>query len=135
MGHHAIAIVIRLVGLGAALGTYYASLPYLFPDSTDANIGAGLIAFGAVLLIAFGWAVVDGRRWGATSTTVTWAVVAAAFGLLWLLGLAVMEADGSMSLTERLRLDASLAVFIAGLVFVPAGLGAALGGSGHRSDS
>lgn len=134
MGHHAIAVIVRLVVLGAALGAYYASIPYLFPDSTDANIGAGLIAFGAVLLVAFGWAVVDGRRWGAARATATWAVVAAAFGVLWLLGLAVLEADDSMSLTERLRLDASLAVFTAGLVFVPAGLGAALGGSAHHSD-
>ena len=135
MGHHAIAIVVRLLVLGAALGTYYASIPYLLRDSTDANIGAGLIAFGVVVLVSFGWAVVDGRRRGGSSAMVTWAVVAAAFGLLWLLGLALLEADDSMSMAERLRVDASLAVFTAGLVLVPAGLGAALGDSGHRSDS
>lgn len=134
MGHHAIAIVVRLVVLGAALGAYYASIPYLFPDAGDANIGAGLIAFGAVVLVSFGWAVIDGRGRGAASAMVTWAVVAAAFGLLWLLALAVLESDDSMSVAEHLRLDASLAVFTAGLVLVPAGLGAALGGSGHRSD-
>lgn len=134
MGHHAIAIVVRLVVLGAALAAYYASIPFLFPDSTDANIGAGLIAFGAVVLVSFGWAVVDGRRRGAAPTVVTWAAVAAVFGMLWLLGLAVLEADDGMSLAERLRADASLVVFTAGLVLVPAGLGAALGAGSHRSD-
>ena len=135
MGQHAIAILVRLAVLGTALGGYYASVPYLFPDSAGANIGAGLIAFGAVVLVSFGWAVVDGRRRGAASTAVTWAVVAAVFGLTWLLGLAVLDSDDSMSVAQRLRVDASLAVFVAGLVLVPAGVGAALGGSGHRADS
>ena len=135
MRQHAIAVVVRLVVLGATLGAYYASVPYLFPDSADANIGAGLIAFGAVVLVSFGWAFADGRRRGAAPTAVTWAIVAAVLGALWILGLAVLEADDSMSVAERLRVDASLAVFTAGLVLVPAGLGAALGGSGHHSDS
>ena len=134
MGHHSIAIVVRLVVLGVALGCYYAALPLLFPGSTDANIGAGLIAFGVVVLVSFGWALVDARRRGAAPTMLVWAVVAAAFGLLWLLGLALLEADDSMSIAERLRVDAFLAVFTAGLVFVPAGLGAAIGGSAHPSD-
>ena len=134
MGQHATAIVVRLVVMGAALGAYYASIPALFPDSADANIGAGLIAFGAVVLVSFGWALVDGRRWGASPTAVTWAVVAAVFGVLWLIGLAVLEADDSMSIAERLRVDAGLAVFTAGLVLVPAGLGAALGAREHRAD-
>lgn len=136
MGHAAttaIAVVVRLVVLLAALAAYYAATPYLFPGSTDANIGAGLIAFGAVVLVSFGWAVVDGRRHGAAPSTLVWAIVAAAFGLLWLLGLALVEVDDSMSLADRLRLDAFLAVFTAGLVFVPAGLGAALGAGWRRT--
>ena len=139
MGHRAIAtlvrVLVRLVVMGAALAGYYAALPVLFPDDGGgANIGAGLIAFGVVVLVSFGWAYVDGRRRGAASTTVTWAIVAVAFGLLWLLGLAVVEADDSMSIAERLRLDAFLAVFTAGLVFLPAGVGAAIGGSRPPSD-
>lgn len=134
MGHPAIAIVVRVVVrlavMGAALAGYYAALPHLFPDDGGgANIGAGLIGFGLVMLMSFGWAYVDGRRGGASRTVVTWAVVAGLFGLLWLLGLAVVEADDSMTLVERLRFDSFLAVWAAGLVFVPAGLGGSLGGA------
>ncbi len=139
MGHRAIAtlvrVVVRLALMGAALAGYYAALPFLFPDDGGgANIGAGLIAFGVVAAVSFGWAYLDGRRRGAVATMATWAIVAVAFGLLWLLGLAVVEADDSMSIAERLRLDAFLAVFTAGLVLVPAGLGAALGGSSPPPD-
>jgi hypothetical protein len=139
MGQHAIPTlvraVMRLAVMGAVLAGYYAALPLLFPDDGGgANIGAGLLSFGVVVLVAFGWAYVDGRRRGAAPTTVTWAIVAVAFGILWLLGLAVVEADDSMSIAERLRLDAFLAVFTAGLVFLPAGVGAAIGGTAHRPD-
>ena len=140
MEHHAIATLVRVLArlavMGAALAGYYAALPFLFPDDGGgANIGAGLIAFGVVVLVSFGWAYVDGRRRGAAAAVATWAIVAVAFGLLWLLGLAVVEADDSMSIVERLRLDAFLAVFTAGLVFLPAGVGAAIGGTAHRPDS
>jgi hypothetical protein len=135
MGHQIIAIVVRLVVMGAALGAYYAAIPFLFPDDGGgANIGAGLIAFGAVVLVSFGWACVDGLRRGAAPTVVTWAVVAAAFGLMWLLGLALVEADGSIGVAERLLLDSPVAVLAAGLVLVPAGAGAALGGTAHRPE-
>ena len=117
MGHHAIAIIIRLVVLGVALSLLLRSAALPLPRSNDANIGAGLIAFGLVVLVSFGWALVDARRRGAAPTMIVWAVVAAAFGLLWLLALALLEADVSMSIAERLRLDAFLAVFTAGLVF------------------
>jgi hypothetical protein len=140
MGHHAIATLVRalvrLVVMGAALAGYYAALPFLFPDDGGgANIGAGLIAFGAVVLVSLGWAYVDGRRRGAAATVATWAIVAVAFGLAWLLGLALVEADDGMSLAERLRVDAFLAVWTAGLVFLPAGVGAAMGGTAHRPAS
>ena len=136
MGHQVIAIAVRLVVMGTALGAYYAAIPHLFPDGgSGANIGAGLIAFGVVVLVSFGWGFVDGRQRGASPTVVTWAVVASAFGLAWLLGLALVEADDSMSLAERLMLDSPIAVFTAGLVLVPAGLGAALGGTAHRPES
>ena len=133
MGHQVIAILVRLVVMGATLAAYYAAVPFLFPDDGGgANIGAGLIAFGAVVVISFGWAYVDGRRRGASPTVVTWAFVAAAFGLLWLLGLALVEADDSLGLGERLLLDSPMVIFTAGLVFLPAGVGAALGGTAHR---
>lgn len=143
MGHLAIATpvrvalraAVRLVVMGAALAGYYAAMPLLFPDDDGANIGAGLIAFGVVALVSLGWAYVDGRRRGAAATTATWAVVAVAFGTLWLLGLALVETDDGMTLAERLRFDAFLAVWTAGLVFLPAGVGAAIGGTAHRPDT
>ena len=122
-----LAAVVRLVLLGAAMAAYYAATPYLFPGAEDANIGAGLIAFGVVALVSFGWAFADGRHRGAAPALVVWTVVAVAFGLLWLLGLAVLGADESLTLAERLRLDAFLAVFTAGLVLLPAAAGAGLG--------
>ena len=127
-----LAAVVRLVVLGLVVSAYYAATPYLFPDGTDANIGMGLIAFGVVALVSFGWAVVDGRSRGAAPTLVVWAVVAVALGVLWLLGLALVGTDDSIAVLERLRRDAFLAVFTAGLVLLPAALGAGLGGSARR---
>lgn len=122
-----LAALVRLVALGAGMAAYYTALPVLFPGSTDANIGAGLLAFGGIVVVSLGWAFADARRRGASSTIPTWAVVAVAFGVLWLVGLATLEADDSMTLVDRLRLDAFLVVFTTGLVLVPAALGAALG--------
>jgi len=127
-----IPALVRLGVLGAALVAYYAAIPFLFPDAADANIGAGLIAFGAVALVSLGWAFADGRRLGAGPAMAVWAVAAVALGVLWLLALATIGADDSIGLAERLRVDASLAVFTAGLVFLPAALGAGLGAGTHR---
>jgi hypothetical protein len=123
-----LAAAVRLGVLGGTVAVYFAAIPFLFPFAAgDANIGAGLVAFGLICLLSFGWAVVDARRRGGTPTVQVWAVVAVAAGLLWLLALAFVDADSSMSLQERLRQDAFLAVFTASLVLVPAMLGAALG--------
>jgi hypothetical protein len=127
-----IAAVVRLVVLGAALAAYYATTPLLFPDAGDANIGAGLIAFGVAALVSLGWAFADGRRRGAAPALAVWALVALAFGVLWALGLAAVGTDDSATLPERIRLDAFLGVFTAGLVLLPAAAGAALGASTHR---
>ena len=127
----AVAVLVRLTVIALALGTYYLAIPTLFPDSRDANIGAGLIAFAGLVLVSLGWAFADGRRRGAAPTVVIWAAVATAFGVLWLLAMTVLDPD-DISLVERLRLDASTAVFTAGLVLVPAGVGAAIGGTTHR---
>ena len=123
-----VAVLVRLTVIGLAMGAYYLAIPALFPDSTDANIGAGLIAFGGMALLSLGWAFADGRRRGAPPTVVTWAAVAIAVGVLWLLAMTVLDPDDGISLVQRLRLGASTAVFTAGLVLVPAGVGAAIGG-------
>ena len=128
-----VAVLVRLTVIGLALGAYYLAIPALFPDSTDANIGAGLIAFAGLVLVSLGWAFANARARGAAPTLVTWAAVAIAFGVLWLLAMTVLDPDDGIGLVERLRLDASTAVFTAGLVLVPAGVGAAIGGGTHRS--
>ena len=128
----AVAVLVRLTVIALALGAYYLAIPALFPDSRDANIGAGLIAFAGLVLVSLGWAFADGRRRGAAPTVVIWAAVATAFGVLWLLAMTVLDPDDGIGLVQRLRLDASTAVFAAGLVLVPAGVGAAIGGSTHR---
>ena len=90
-----LAAIVRLVVMGAGLAAYYAALPALFPGSNDANIGAGLLAFGGIVVVSLGWAFADARRRGTSSTVATWAIVAVAFGVLWLVGLATLEADDS----------------------------------------
>jgi hypothetical protein len=125
-----VAVLVRLTVIALALGAYYLAIPALFPDSTDANIGAGLIAFAGLVLVSLGWAFADARARGAAPTLVTWAAVAIAFGVLWLLAMTVLDPDDGIGLFERLRLDASTAVFTA----VLAGVGAAIGGTVHRPD-
>ena len=79
----AIASLVRILAMGAALAAYYAALPFLFPDDGGgANIGAGLIAFGALVLISFGWAFVDGHARGISPTLIVWAIVAGDAGYL-----------------------------------------------------
>ena len=129
-----LAAIVRLVVMGAGLAAYYAALPALFPGSNDANIGAGLLAFAGIVVVSLGWAFADARRRGTSSTVATWAIVGVTFGVLWLVGLATLEADDSLTLVDRLRLDAFLAVFTAGLVLVPAALGAALGDRSRSSE-
>lgn len=127
-----VAVLVRLTVIALALGAYYLAIPALFADSPDANIGAGLIAFAGLVLVSLGWAFADARGRGVAPTVATWAAVAIAFGVLWLLALTVLDPDDGISLVERLRLDASTAVLTAGLVLVPAGVGAAIGGTLHR---
>ena len=123
-----VAVLVRVVAMGAALAGYYAAIPYLFPDDGGgANIGAGLIAFGALVLISFGWAFVDGTARGISPTIATWAIVAAIVSSGWLVARAVSEADASTSATEIITHDLGTLPFTLGLVLVPAAVGAAIG--------
>lgn len=124
---HLLAVVLRLVVLGVLLTAYYAAMPYLFPGEQDANIGAGLLAFALVALVCGLWGIVDGRARGAATATAIWAVVAVVFGVLWLVGLALVESDDSMTVSERLQVDAFLMVFMGSLVLAPALIGVAIG--------
>lgn len=100
-----VAVLVRLTVIALALVAYYPAIPALFADA---------------------------RARGAAPTLVAWAAVAIAFGVLWLLAMTLLDPDDGIGLVERLRLDASTAVFTAGLVLVPAGVGAAIGGTVHR---
>ena len=125
-----IAALVRIVAMGAALGAYHAALPYLFPDDEGgANIGAGLIAFGALVLISFGWAFVDGSARGISPTIITWAIVAAVLSVGWLVVRAVVEADASMGAAEIITHDLGTLPFILGLVLAPAAVGSVIGGA------
>ena len=105
-----VAVLVRVVAMGAALAGYYAAIPYLFPDDGGgANIGAGLIAFGALVLISFGWAFVDGTARGISPTIATWAI------------------DASTSASEIITHDLGTLPFTLGLVLVPAAVGAVIG--------
>ena len=127
-----LAALVRVALMGVALAVYYAALPTLFPDDGGgANIGAGLIAFGALVLISFGWAFVDGAARGISPSIIIWAVVAAVVSVGWLVGRAVAEADASMSATEIVTHDLGSLPFTAGLVLVPAVIGAAIGAALH----
>ena len=118
------AVLVRLAVLGAGLAIYYAAMPILFPDDA---LGAGLIAFAALIVISFVWSLVDGRARGFGAASVIWAVVAAVFSIGWWIALAVSGADDSMTVVELLRADAFSLFFTGGLIAVPALAGAAIG--------
>lgn len=118
------AVLVRLVALGVGLGVYYAAMPILFPDDA---LGAGLIAFAALILISFVWSLTDGRARGFGAALIIWVVVAAIFSIGWWIALAVSGADDSMTVVELLRADAFSLFFTGGLVAVPAVVGSAIG--------
>jgi hypothetical protein len=124
-----INIFVRLVGLGALVTVYMTIVVPLLGQEGDANIGAGLIGFALVVVAAFVWAFLDARREPGRATFGWWAVVAGLFGVGWLVLTAFAEADESMSVRELIAVDAFLAVFLTGLVLVPAGIGTGIGRS------
>ena len=123
-----LAALVRVVVMGASLAAYYVALPTLFPDDGGgANIGAGLIAFGALVLISFGWATYDGRVRSFLPAAAIWAIVAAVVSVGWLVALAVDGADSSISVAELIRNDLASLPFTAGLILAPAVVGVAIG--------
>lgn len=118
------AVLVRLVVLGVGLAVFYAALPTLFADDA---LGAGLIAFAALILISFVWSLFDGRASGFGAALVIWVVVAAVFSIGWWIALAVSGADDSMTVVELLKADAFSLFFTGGLIAVPALVGAAIG--------
>lgn len=116
-----------LVRLAAFLGgslLYSLVMTHVFPTE-DANIGAGLIYFAALLVVSGVWGLWDGYH----STTlppvfVRWAVVALVIGLSGPLEIWFREGRDVDVLLSDLRF---LTPFMAGLVLAPAAVGIALG--------
>ena len=78
-----VSIVVRLVGLGVLLGLYMTLVVPRMGEPSEANIGAGLIAFGLVVGAAFVWALLDARRRPDRPTFAWWAAVAVLLGVGW----------------------------------------------------
>ncbi len=122
-----LSMLVRVVVVSAALSGYYAAVPFVFPDDGGgANIGAGLIAFAALMVISLGWAILDGREHGPLPTLVCWAIVSVVIAIGWLVIRGLVESDATMSAAELIGSDVFSLFFTSGLVLVSSALGAAM---------
>lgn len=99
-------------------------------ESTDA-LGAGLLFFLILVLVAFGWAAYDGVRRGFLPAAGLWMLTAVLAGV----GLTVaflVTVTGETGLVDELK---DSGIFFALLVAVPALSGAGLGGLVRRQQS
>lgn len=97
-------------------------------DSTDA-LGAGLLFFLIVVVVALAWATWDGARRGFLPAVVVWLLTGAGVGATVTVAY-VISTDTAGAFVDELR-DGWL--FFALLVFVPALPGAGVGALIHRS--
>lgn len=124
-------VLVRVAGLTAVWVGYIVLSPYLWPETADANIGMGLVGFALVMLVATGWALVDGERLYAGAAIVTWLFSALGFAAVEAVRFSVLERAHGVALDPADRVSALL--FFAVLVSVPAVASAAIGASiGHR---
>ncbi len=118
-----------LAGLVAAVG----GALYLMPldKSGGANIGIGLLLFAAQAVIAFAWAWRDSSHVPMVRVLVTWLAVALLASILGTLALRWMEALAIGGLTWRVVVSdlVAAAAFNVVVVFIPAAIGALIGGS------
>ena len=124
------ALVVRATSLLVGIGAYYLLVPHLFPDEpgdAGAAIGAGLLAFGLLVVASGLWAFVDGTRRRLRDVAVIWIATGVVVALAWAVALALTEADASMSAWELFVHDLGLLPFTIGLVVAPAVVGGALG--------
>lgn len=133
--HAASSAVVRIVMMSVAIAIYTAAVSASrWIGGTDANIGAGLLGFAGLIVISFGWALVDGRGCSVKDTIMSWSMVAATLAVVWGIVRAIADADSSLSVAESLVADLSLTFFFFGLVLVPASVGAVVGGVSRRGD-
>lgn len=115
-----------LVRLAAIVGgsLLYSIVVNLFP-SEDANIGAGLLYFGLLVVVSALWGLWDGHHSEALPPVfVRWTVVAIATGLVFPIRIWSVEGLDFDVLWSDLAI---LTPFVAGLVLVPAAVGIAVG--------
>ena len=118
-------VLVRLLGLGAILVLGYRLIDLLASDG-DANIGAGLMVFAALMLVSFLWALVDGVFVEPARLFGGWAAAAVLYAIAWLVVLSAYEADASMSTGELIRDGLVDLPFTIGLVLMPALFGGLL---------
>ncbi len=124
---HLLAVLLRVAVLAAVVTAYMTLVVPSMSQPRDANIGAGLIAFGVVIVVTVAWSFVDGRRAGLAPTAIRWAGVAVVFSLGWVVLLAVGDGDTSLGSREAVGAALALIPFTVGLVLVPSLVGAAIG--------
>lgn len=124
------ALLVRATTLLVGIGAYYLLVPHVVPDEpgdAGAAIGAGLLAFALLVVVSGVWAFVDGSRRRFADVAVIWVATGVVVALGWAVGLAITEADASMSAWELFVHDLGLLPFTIGLVVAPAVVGGALG--------
>jgi hypothetical protein len=126
-----IQVLVRLAVLATALTLYTLLVVPGMSEPGDANIGAGLIAFGGLMLAGFTGGALDSWRHGIRTAVLWWLAVGALLAVGWWIALAIPE-DSSMSFGELLALDVSTLPFTFGLVAGPAAVGALIGSIGRR---
>ncbi|TQL69061.1 hypothetical protein FB381_2962 [Nocardioides albertanoniae] len=117
-------LLVRLAAVLGGTALYTFAAIKLFPGE-DANIGAGLIYFGLLIVVAGLWGLWDGSH--ATTLPrvfVRWAVVAVVVGLAFPIRIWSTEGRDFDVLWSDLSM---LTPFVAGLVLAPAAVGIALG--------
>ena len=129
---HVRAVLVRLAVLGIALTAYTLLVVPRMGDGGDAAIGAGLLAFAALMVVGFVGALFDSMREGLATGLAWWLVIAAGLAVGWWVALAVPR-DDSMSFTELLVADAPLIPFTFGLIAGPAVVGALVGRATART--
>lgn len=94
-------------------------------DQQDANIGAGLLAFGLVLVVAVLGGFIDGRRYSLGATVGTWALAGALLGVFATLFIAFEDGQVDWSV---FRSDVvGMVPFFGFLVAIPAMIGGIFG--------
>ena len=95
-------------------------------EQVGANIGAGLLMFGVVMVVSLIWTAIDGRRSGEFGrTAVVWLAVAVIVAIL--NALLAQSSGPGIDLQVLFSDFSGLSLFVAGLVVVPALIGAAVG--------